>query len=114
MSFRDPQRAGSVFFVLALMAFPLVAFAQPSPNVFVNLDALQNVPAPSPITIRPRLFAAYGAFIAAAMLSILYLYRGRAFVVYWIGSWLLIGASLMLLAQGYQDLRLGSVMMGLA
>ena len=114
MSFRDPQRAGSVFFVLALMAFPLVAFAQPSPNVFVNLDALQNIPAPSPITIRPRLFAAYGAFIAAAMLSILYLYRGRAFVVYWIGSWLLIGASLMLLAQGYQDLRLGSVMMGLA
>ena len=46
------------------------------------------------------------------MLSVLYVYRGRAFVVYWIGSWLLIAASLMLLAHGYQDPRLGSVMLG--
>ncbi len=98
--------------VVALIAVPLAAFAQPSPTVFVNLDSLQNIPAPSPISIRPRLFAAYGAWIAAAMLTILYLYRGRAFIVYWIGSWLLIGASLMLLAQGYDDLRLGSVMLG--
>ena len=85
-----------------------------APSVFEELDSLENIPAPSLVSISPPLFASYGALIAAAMLGVLYLYRGRALVVYWIGSWLLIGASLMLLAQGYEDLRLGSVMLGLA
>jgi hypothetical protein len=47
-------------------------------------------------------------------LSILYLYRGRAFIVYWIGGWLLIAASLALLARGYADLAFGSAILGLA
>lgn len=111
---RDARRASSMLIALVVVAAPIAALAQPGPNVFVDLDSLQSIPAPPPITIRPRLFAAYGALVAAAMLAILYLYRGRAFVVYWIGSWVLIAGSLMLLAQGYADVRLGSVMLGLA
>jgi diguanylate cyclase (GGDEF)-like protein len=67
-----------------------------------------------PITISPGMFAAYGALIAAAVLIVLYLYRGRAFVVYWIGSWMLVAGSMMLLARGYDDARLASVMLGLS
>jgi len=102
--------------VLALMMIaPLVLLAaQPAPNLFNNLDALRNIPAPAPMTIRPRIFAAYGALITAAMLGTLYLHRGRAFIVYWIGSWVMVAASFLLLARGYADLRLGSVMIGLA
>src|SRR6185503_8290721 len=74
----------------------------------------QAIPSPVPMTISPGMFAAYGALVAAAVLMILYLYRGRAFVVYWIGSWLLVAASMMLLARGYDDIRLGSVVLGLA
>jgi diguanylate cyclase (GGDEF)-like protein len=74
----------------------------------------QAIPSPLPMTISPGMFAAYGALIAAAVLMILYLYRGRAFVVYWIGSWLLIAASMVLLARGYDDVRLGSVVLGIA
>src|ERR671918_1616221 len=74
----------------------------------------QALPSLLPITISPGIFAAYGALIVAAMLTILYLYRGRAFVVYWIGSWLLIAGSLMLLGRGYADARVGGVMLGLA
>jgi diguanylate cyclase (GGDEF)-like protein len=74
----------------------------------------QAIPSLLPITISPGMFAAYGALIAAAMLMVLYLYRGRAFVVYWIGSWLLVAGSMMLLTRGYDDARLGSVMVGLA
>ena len=48
------------------------------------------------------------------MLSLLYLYRGRAFVVYWIGSWLLVAAALGLVARSYSDATLGSVLTGLA
>jgi diguanylate cyclase (GGDEF)-like protein len=70
------------------------------------------IPPPVPITISPGMFAAYGALIAAAVLIVLYLYRGRAFVVYWIGSWLLVAGSMVLLARGYDDARLASVMLG--
>ena len=74
----------------------------------------QAIPSPLPMTISPGMFAAYGALVAAAVLMILYLYRGRAFVVYWIGSWLLVAGSMMLVARGYDDIRLGSVVLGLA
>ena len=101
--------------LIALIAVaPLTVFAmQPGPNVFDNFT-LGGIPAPVPMSIRPRMLAAYGALITAATLTTLYLYLGRGFIVYWIGSWLLLAGSLALLARGYQDARLGSVMLGLA
>ncbi len=88
--------------------------AQPGPQLLGDLDAMRGIPPPAPMLIRPRAFAAYGALITAATLVTLYLYRGRAFIVYWIGSWLLVAGSLALLARGYGDVQLGSVMLGLA
>ena len=87
---------------------------QPAPDLLGAIDAIGGIPAPAPILIHPRVFAMYGALVAAATLTTLYLYRGRPFIVYWIGSWLLFAASLALLARGYADARLGSVMVGLA
>ena len=75
---------------------------------------VRSIPEPQPVEIRPRLFVAYGALIAASTLGILYLYRGRAFVVYWIVSWTMLAASYTLNARGYADARLGSVMIGLS
>jgi diguanylate cyclase (GGDEF)-like protein len=101
--------------LVAFVVAPLtVLAAQPGPNLLGDLDVLRGIPAPPPMLIRPRAFAAYGALITAATLVTLYLYRGRAFIVYWIGSWLLFAGSLALLARGYGDVRLGSVMLGLA
>ena len=70
--------------VLTALAF--LAVVQPVSLYGQEVEGLRNIPAPSPIAIQPRVFSAYGALIAAAMLSLLYLYRGRAFVVYWIGD----------------------------
>jgi diguanylate cyclase (GGDEF)-like protein len=115
MPYRACRCAASLFFVLGTLTSPVVSVAaQPAPDLFEQLESLESIPAPRPMLVRPRVFAAYGALIAASMLSILYLYRGRAFIVYWIGSWLLMAASLTLLAQGYPDLLFGSVMVGLA
>ena len=114
MSVRDRRRSWWVLIALAMLAPLAASAAQPAPELFINLDALGSIPAPASMTIRPRMFAAYGALVTSAMLGTLYLYRGRAFIVYWVGSWLLTSASLTLLAQGYADLRLGSVMLGLA
>ena len=115
MSSRACRYAASLCIILGSLTAPVVCVAaQPGPDLFENLTSLDSIPAPTPILVRPRVFAAYGALIAASMLGILYLYRGRAFIVYWIGSWLLIAGSLTLLARGYPDVRFGSVMLGLA
>jgi diguanylate cyclase (GGDEF)-like protein len=73
-----------------------------------------GIPLATPVTIHPRLISAYAALLAAAMLSLLYLYRGRSFVVYWIGSWLLVAAGLGIVARSYSDPTLASVLTGLA
>src|SRR5687768_12759086 len=52
------------------------------------------LPVPDPILIQPRIYAAYGAVLGAALLACLYLYRRREFILYWLAGWLLIGASL--------------------
>jgi diguanylate cyclase (GGDEF)-like protein len=83
----------------------------PSPT---TVELLPGIPLASPLTIYPRVFAAYGALLAAAMLSLLYLYRGRAFVVYWIASWLLLASALSLVARAYPDATLRNVLTGLA
>jgi diguanylate cyclase (GGDEF)-like protein len=100
--------------VLVVAAAPITALAVQAGNLPENLDALSHIPAPTPMVISPGTFAAYGALITAVTLTTLYVYRGRAFIVYWIGGWLLFAASLTLLARGYDDIRLGSVMIGLA
>src|ERR1051325_10768144 len=77
-------------------------------------DMVRSIPAPPSVEIRPRLFIAYGALIAACTLGILYLYRGRAFVVYWIVSWSMLAASYALNARGYADVLLGGAMLGIS
>jgi diguanylate cyclase (GGDEF)-like protein len=78
------------------------------------VDILQDLPAPGAALIQPRALASYGALLAAATLGVLYLYRGRPFVVYWIGAWLMLAASLMVATLRAADPRLGAVLLGLA
>src|SRR5437868_4541329 len=72
MATRDRCHLLVVLTLITIVPLVLLA-AQPAPDLFNNLDALRNIPAPSPISIRPRLFASYGALITAVMLGILYL-----------------------------------------
>ena len=78
------------------------------------LDALQGIPQPQVAIIEPRALAASGAALAAALLGILYVYRGRAFIVYWIVGWLLLAGSMYLASLGYVDTLPGGVMLGFA
>ncbi|HXD21555.1 MAG TPA: GGDEF domain-containing protein [Vicinamibacterales bacterium] len=101
--------------LVALVVFaPPVATLAFQPPADALQSALGSIPAPQPVEIRPRLFVAYGALVAASTLGILYLYRGRPFVVYWIVSWSMLAASYTLNARGYADVRVGSVMIGLS
>jgi len=78
------------------------------------LDSLRSIPGLGPVAIRPRVFSGYGALVTAGMLSLLYLYRGRAFIVYWIGGWLFTAAALGLASRTYADATLDRVLTGLA
>jgi diguanylate cyclase (GGDEF)-like protein len=80
----------------------------------IALAALQGIPQPPATIIEPRALASYGAVLAAALLGVLYVYRGRAFIVYWIVGWLLLAGSLYLASRGYADALVGGVMLGLA
>ena len=107
------RRAFWLLVALVVFAPPVATFALQPPTDALQ-SALGSIPAPQPVEIRPRLFVAYGALVAASTLGILYLYRGRAFVVYWIVSWSMLAASYTLNARGYADVRVGSVMIGLS
>ena len=109
---RSP-RAFWVLIAFALLGPPTVSFILHSaPDLLQGV--VRSIPEPQPVEIRPRLFVAYGALIAASTLAILYLYRGRGFVVYWILSWTMLAASNTLNGRGYADVLLGSVMIGLS
>ena len=77
-------------------------------------DALSGLPVPGPVTVNPRAFAAYGALACAVMLTLLYLYRGRGFIVYWIGAWLLLAMALGVVTRPYANVLLGSAVAGLS
>lgn len=80
----------------------------------MQIDLLQTVPAPEATMVQPRALGAYGAFVAAATLGVLYLYRGRAFIVYWIGAWLMLASGLLITTRPPTDPQLGGVLLGLA
>jgi len=96
------------------LAIPVVHAQASTVSSAEATTVLPGIPLATPVTIHPRLISAYAALLAAAMLSLLYLYRGRSFVVYWIGSWLLVAAGLGIVARSYSDPTLGSVLTGLA
>src|SRR5947208_742035 len=76
MHTRALQRAYLLLAALIVLAPPVVTFAfQPAPDVLHGaVNALRSIPGPEPVQIRPRLFVAYGALVAASTLGILYLY----------------------------------------
>src|SRR4051794_7139917 len=105
--------AAWLFVLFAAAAVPGPVSAQAA-GAASSVDAFRAILAPSPVLVSPRVYAAYGALIAASMLSVLYLYRGRGFIVYWIAGWVLIAAALTLISRAYDDMRLAGAMLGLA
>lgn len=115
MPHRRRSRTAALLVLTSLVLLPRVVFAaQPGAHAASGLDSLSNIPIATDVTIQPRIFAAYGALLAAGMLGILYLYRGRSFVVYWIGGWLLLAAALAIASRSYSDPTLQSVMSGVS
>jgi diguanylate cyclase (GGDEF)-like protein len=107
-------RALSLALVLTAAAPVALVAASNQPLGLAALDSLRSIPGLGTVAIQPRVLSAYGALVATGMLSLLYLYRGRSFIVYWIGGWLFTAAALGLASRTYADPTLNRVLTGLA
>jgi diguanylate cyclase (GGDEF)-like protein len=70
------------------------------------------VPSLSPVS--PRLVGAVGAVLVSALLLLLYFYRRRLYILYWIGGWVLTAGSLFLAGHRYAHVKVGWFAYGLS
>ena len=63
------------------------------------------VPPLSPMN--PRLLGAVGATLVTALLLVLYFYRRRLYILYWIGGWVLVAVSMFLASRRYTSVYAG-------
>jgi diguanylate cyclase (GGDEF)-like protein len=100
--------------VATIAIAPPMATAQTSIAHLLDPDAIRGIPVPGPFTIDPPAFAAYGALLVGAMLTLLYLYRGRMFIACWVGTWLLAAGALGIVAQRHGDPAVSRLLTGVA
>src|SRR5262245_9552810 len=109
----SPRSAAAACVVFSVL-LPTLVYASVHDHIVIAVaDSLPSLPRVGPIAIRPRVLAGYGSLVTAGMLSLLYLYRGRSFIVYWIGAWLLTAAALGLASGLYADATLDRTLTGL-
>ena len=108
----NPAATLVVLFVLAFAAMPA---APPAPAAGTSGAQLtQEIPSPPPTMVRPRVAAAWGAVMAAIVLGVLYFYRRRSFILYWVCMWLLLAAALAMNAGTERDGAAARLSLGLS
>ena len=70
--------------------------------------------APEPTSVNARLLAGVGASLVVAFLLLVYSYRRRLYVLYWIAGWSFVAASMFLAASRYGPLKLEFLVYGLS
>ena len=84
------------------------------PRLALWLLAAQVGFAPEPRAVNARLFAGVGACLVIAFLLLVYSYRRRLYVLYWIAGWSFVAASMFLAAGRYSPIKLEYLIYGLS
>ncbi|HEX9369054.1 MAG TPA: hypothetical protein VF921_20660, partial [Vicinamibacterales bacterium] len=66
------------------------------------------------MVLNPHFLAGSAAMVIAVLLSLVYLYRRRLFILWWLGAWMLLAGSMMLVARPYGNPRLGWLAYGIS
>ena len=69
---------------------------------------------PAPRAVNARLLAGVGACLITAFLLLIYAYRRRPYVLYWIAGWILMAVSMCLAAGRYDPLKLEYFVYGIS
>jgi diguanylate cyclase (GGDEF)-like protein len=77
------------------------------------------VSAPPPLTaesavLNPHIVAGSAAMAIALLSLLVYVYRRRLFVLWWIGAWTLLAMSMFSVARGYENDKLGAMAYGIS
>lgn len=102
----DTRRATALLAIALLFAAAgdSSGWAQP---VASGLPPAQLAFVPPLSPVNPRLVGAVGAVLVSALLLLLYFYRRRLYILYWIAGWMLVAASLFLGGRLYANLYAG-------
>jgi diguanylate cyclase (GGDEF)-like protein len=69
---------------------------------------------PDPTLVNPRYLTGSAAFVIAGLLLLLYAYRRRLFILWWIAAWILNGSSFVLAGRTYRNLHLSWMVYGIS
>jgi diguanylate cyclase (GGDEF)-like protein len=64
--------------------------------------------------INPHVVAGSAAIVIALLSLLVYLYRRRLFILWWIGAWLLLSCSMLIVAHTYVNEKLGAMAYGIS
>ena len=70
--------------------------------------------APASTVMNPHVLAGSAAIVIALLLSLVYLYRRRLFILWWTGGCALLGVSMMAVARPYENAKLGWMAYGIS
>lgn len=93
---RSAERVGGALLGLLLCASPAWA-----------LQSFNTAIAPQATAVQPRLLSGIAALIVTGLLLLLYFYRRRLYILYWIAGWLITAASTFLTSYTYPYQMLG-------
>lgn len=69
---------------------------------------------PPSAALDPHVLAGSGALVIALLLMLVYAYRRRHFIIWWVIAWLLLGGSMLAVAQSYGSAQLGWMVYGIS
>src|SRR5215218_7486900 len=98
--------------VLFVIAAVLLLTAPASSRLAAFAGAEQPADAGQLVTTLPRNFAGGTAAIITALLLLLYLYRRRPYILYWVGGWAYLTGSLFIAAKTYANPKVGALAYG--
>ena len=69
---------------------------------------------PGSTAINPYILAGFTALVVGAMSLIVYFYRRRLFILWWMGAWFLLAGSMLPVSRSYRNAALGGMAYGLS
>jgi len=69
---------------------------------------------PGSTAINPHILAGFTALVVGAMSLVVYFYRRRLFILWWMGAWFLLAGSMLPVSRSYRNAALGGMAYGLS
>jgi diguanylate cyclase (GGDEF)-like protein len=103
--------------VLAILVVVMVALAMPSAASFTAAQIVGSERygfTPDPTEINPRNLAGAGALVITGLFLLLFFYRRRLYLLFWVAGWVLLAASMLVAGRQYAQQTTGLLAYGLS